>query len=90
MKRLSTDAAVFTGPEDIVVLVHVDDLVVSGPIKLVEQVLKRRGGKVKLKVTAKLIKAGDQGQLLGRLLQRTEQGYRRCSGKKLSDSFNIS
>ena len=76
LRRLQVDSSVYHHPMlDVTVVVHVDDLAITGSVRNAEAVMTQIQNKLKIKKIDRLKATGDQHELLGRQIRRTERGY---------------
>ena len=89
MKRLKTEPSMFmesTGKE-ILLVVHVDDILILGDMKLVNALFEELKTKVLLKLVGIVQKVNDEVIYIGRSLRMTENGYVWSGGDKLVDTL---
>ena len=60
---------------DLVILVHVDDILMSGPVSEVESFSKQLKAEVNVRVVGDLVKQGDTVKYIGRQVKRVENGF---------------
>ena len=76
--RSKLDSSVFymgNGKNQLLAVVHVDDLLVIGPKKSRDWLISELNQRFDLKHVKYLEKSGDQAKLLGRTLSKTEKGF---------------
>ena len=80
--RSVVDPSVFW-KEGVLLLVHVDDLIIFGEMKLIESIFDDFREHLKLREEGRLQKPGDEAGFLGRTLKMTEDGYAYHGSEKI-------
>ncbi len=89
MKRLKTEASMFmesTGKE-VLLVVHVEDILIFGNMKLVNALFEELKTKVLLNLVGTVQKINDEITYIGRSLRMTDNGYTWTGGDKLVDTL---
>ena len=72
------------GPNQVLLLVHVDDALVSGPAKTVAKIMSSLSSSLSMTTSPALLRDGDTCKLLGRTITRTRDGYSMTGDESLA------
>jgi hypothetical protein len=73
-----------SGADQVLLLIHVDDALVSGPAKSVAKIMSSLSSSLSMTTSPALLRDGDTCKLLGRIITRTRDGYTMTGDESLA------